>query len=58
MIFRKTIARPVATTTQDSGAFAATPHRRVILAWRRDDASGRVKMVWKLIGDRTEKSGA
>jgi hypothetical protein len=50
MIFRKFAARPVPATSLTPAAFAAIPpHRRLAVTWRRDEGTGRMKLVWKLI---------
>lgn len=59
MIFRKNAARPTPARDLTGAAFAAIPpRRRVIASWRRDEASGRLKLVWKVLGDIGEKSGS
>ncbi|MBB5373025.1 hypothetical protein [Acidocella aromatica] len=51
MIFRKTTARPVAVSVAHTDAMAMLPpHRRIVATWRRDEATGRVRIVWKLLG--------
>jgi hypothetical protein len=56
MIFRKFTARPAPAVGLNEAAFATIPlRRRLIASWRRDEASGRLKLAWKLIG--TQDSG-
>jgi hypothetical protein len=58
MIFRKIAARPVLAAGLNKAAFATIPPRRRLAAtWRRDEATGRVKLVWKLI-DIQDNGGA
>lgn len=51
MIFRKTTARPVAVHVVHTDVLAMLPpHRRIVVTWRRDEATGCIKTVWKLLG--------
>jgi hypothetical protein len=59
MIFRKSAARLAPATGLNEAAFATiTPHRRLIAAWRRDEDTGRLKIVWKLIDIQDKRRGA
>jgi hypothetical protein len=50
MIFRKIAARLVpATRLKNVGFTPIPPHRRLVATWRRDEGTGRLKLVWKLI---------
>lgn len=50
MIFRKNAVRPVPAKGLNTAVFATiAPHRRLVAAWRRDQATGRLALVWKLI---------
>jgi hypothetical protein len=52
MIFRKNTARLTPANGIIETAFAQIPpRRRVVCAWRRDEATGRLKMVWKMVGE-------
>ncbi len=50
MIFRKNALRPVPAPGLNKATFATIPpRRRLVAAWRQDQATGRLTLVWKLI---------
>ena len=50
MIFRRNKTRLASTQTVQEVVYAEIPpRRRVIASWRRDERSGRITMVWKLV---------
>jgi hypothetical protein len=58
MIFRRNNTRPTSVPALREVIFAEIPpRRRVVAAWRRDEASGRVTMVWKLLPPGKKAAG-
>ncbi len=58
MIFRKNAARAAAAPVFNTSALAMVPpRRRIVATWRRDEATGRMKIVWKLVDDIRAKAG-
>ena len=50
MIFRRNKTRPAFAPALHEVVYAEIPpRRRVVASWRRDEASGRITMVWKLV---------
>jgi len=50
MIFRRNKTRLTSIPALQEVVYAEVPpRRRMIASWRRDAASGRITMVWKLV---------
>ncbi len=49
MIFRKINVRPGARSSLNVGLTTLPPRRRIVATWRRDEMTGRKKLVWKLL---------
>ncbi len=58
MIFRRNTTRLSSPPAMQEVLYAEIPpRRRVVAAWRRDEASGRVTMVWKLLPPGKKAAG-
>jgi hypothetical protein len=49
MFFRKIDVRPGARSSLHVGFTTLPPRRRIVATWRRDETTGRKKLVWKLL---------